>query len=466
MREIDRMTPEQEARLAEERQYWLSNGRSTEPLDRTKATDAIHALYAALGRPTPTVLFFSSPALCITAWRAFREMAEVPRESSRRHDMRLEPQLKAQLREQLASQPISKQWVQLRKQAALSIRMQVESRQRSETWQHVWDELCTHFDSRIDSRLGPQLRARLELELRAPLWSQLRSQLWRSVEWQINEQLGRPIRLPHETESTSESNEREDDPAELERQLFEITRHQTVLDDMEVGIDMPALEVVPTYLRTDIWEQVGACMGAWWCASAVYYGFCGRIGFLYALEQKRILRLWLDQCRHCHWWFECDGIVFLSDRPMVLQVDSQGRLHDERSATLAYGDGFSLYAIHGVRLDEDAVLHPEHIRVNRIEKEIDLEVRRALISVYGQARYIKDSGAILVHQDERGKLWRKKRAGDTDLVMVEVLNSTPELGSSSRSYMLRVPPNMRTASAAVAWTFGMRSSQYRPSVET
>ena len=79
---------------------------------------------------------------------------------------------------------------------------------------------------------------------------------------------------------------------------------------------------------------------------------------------------------------------------------------------------------------------------------------------------MKDSGAALVHQDERGKLWRKKRAEDADLVMVEVTNSTPEPDGSVRSYLLRVPPNMRTASAAVAWTFGLRSREYRPSVET
>ena len=207
-------------------------------------------------------------------------------------------------------------------------------------------------------------------------------------------------------------------------------------------------------------------MGTWWCASAVFYDFCGRLGVRYALEGRRLLRLWLAQCRETHWWFECDGIVFAADRPPVLKLDSHGRLHNERGPALDYGDGFALCAIHGVWVEEDCVLHPGGITVERIERESNVEVRRVLTGLYGYARYLKDSGATLVQKDERGRLWRKRRCEDADLVMVEVVNATPEPDGSVRTYLLRVPPHLRTASEAVAWTFGLRSSQYLPSIET
>jgi hypothetical protein len=35
-----------------------------------------------------------------------------------------------------------------------------------------------------------------------------------------------------------------------------------------------------------------------------------------------------------------------------------------------------------------------------------------------------------------------------------------------RSYFLRVPPGIRSARRAVAWSFGLRSSQYVPMVES
>ena len=46
--------------------------------------------------------------------------------------------------------------------------------------------------------------------------------------------------------------------------------------------------------------------------------------------------------------------------------------------------------------------------------------------------------------------------------MVEVRNSTPEPDGSRKTYFLRVPPTVRTAREAVAWTFGLGAVEYRP----
>ncbi len=46
--------------------------------------------------------------------------------------------------------------------------------------------------------------------------------------------------------------------------------------------------------------------------------------------------------------------------------------------------------------------------------------------------------------------------------MVKVVNSTPEPDGSRREYFLRVPPTVRTAREAVAWTFGLAADAYRP----
>ena len=50
--------------------------------------------------------------------------------------------------------------------------------------------------------------------------------------------------------------------------------------------------------------------------------------------------------------------------------------------------------------------------------------------------------------------------------MVEVVNSTPEPDGTWKTYFLRVPPTTTTATAAVAWTFGMAEAAYQPSRET
>src|SRR5690606_32986411 len=108
-----------------------------------------------------------------------------------------------------------------------------------------------------------------------------------------------------------------------------------------------------------------------------------------------------------------------------------------------------------------------------------------------QTRYLLDSGAQLISQDEAGMLYRKDVAGDEPIVFVRVLNSTPEPdGVLSRAeaistfgpaawrlkrqpattrwkeYVIRVPPSVMSAREAVAWTFGLSEEDYTPYVET
>jgi hypothetical protein len=49
---------------------------------------------------------------------------------------------------------------------------------------------------------------------------------------------------------------------------------------------------------------------------------------------------------------------------------------------------------------------------------------------------------------------------------VEVTDGTPGPDAAFRRYILRVPPDVRTAREGVAWTFGVDSGDYRPLIET
>ncbi len=65
-----------------------------------------------------------------------------------------------------------------------------------------------------------------------------------------------------------------------------------------------------------------------------------------------------------------------------------------------------------------------------------------------------------------GRLWRVNLPPEEPLVLVEVENATAEADGSRRRYFLRVPPHMRTAREAVAWTFDVPPEEYRPLTET
>jgi hypothetical protein len=112
-------------------------------------------------------------------------------------------------------------------------------------------------------------------------------------------------------------------------------------------------------------------------------------------------------------------------------------------------------------LDELTRLTPERIR-----DEENAELRRVMLEHYGYDRYLEESGAVPVHRDEAGVLWRVRLVGDEDVVMVEVVNSTPEPDGTHRTYWLRVPPSTRTAQEGVAWTFGLDAEAYEPLQQT
>lgn len=183
--------------------------------------------------------------------------------------------------------------------------------------------------------------------------------------------------------------------------------------------------------------------------------------------------------------------VAISDRPTEIHLDSRQRPHRLDGPAMLYRDGWAIYAVHGVVVPREVIEQPSSITVERIEGETNIEVRRAMIERYGLDRYMKDSQTELLHQDATGLLYRKQVANDEAIVMVRVLNSTPEPdGTLSRDealgifgemahaalhapanarfkeYTIRVPPNMTTAHEAVAWTFGLTAEDYHPALET
>jgi hypothetical protein len=133
---------------------------------------------------------------------------------------------------------------------------------------------------------------------------------------------------------------------------------------------------------------------------------------------------------------------------------------------LKYADGYSIYAVNGVTVTEKTAVAPETLTVQEIDSEINLEVRRIMMDRFGISRYLMESNAEVLCEDQYGTLYRKRMSGDEPLVMVRVKNSTPEPDGSFREYFLRVPPFMRTAKEAVAWTFNIEEEQYHPEQET
>ena len=112
-------------------------------------------------------------------------------------------------------------------------------------------------------------------------------------------------------------------------------------------------------------------------------------------------------------------------------------------------DGFGVpYAVHLA-----LAVVPALVVLNRVE-DLRSEFRS------GRSRV---EPSWVLHHDDFGRLWDAGLdAGGEPIRVVQVVNATPERDGSFRHYFLRVPPGVRTAQEAVAWTFGLDASEYAP----
>ena len=299
-KKITKMTPRQELRLAEVYEEWLGIGRSTQPIDKSAAEKIIGEFYGRIGKPKPTIFYFSSPMICVLAWGALK---------------------------------------------------------------------CLAKDSQ--------------------LYSQLRSQL--------DSQLGNRF------------------------------------------------------------------AGAHWCCWEVFYKFASEIGVEYSPEDEKLLDLWLEQSRNLHWWFPYDGIVFVSDRHTIVEVDAQGRLHSDKGQACGYSDKWGIWAWHGVIVPQRIIEQPETITAKEILAEENAEIRRVMIERVGMDRFIADAKAKEIHKHDRGILFSVDLPGDPERVLRAVRVTDPSTG---RMYFLRIPPQINNVQEAISWTFNMKPNEYNPIAET
>lgn len=158
-------------------------------------------------------------------------------------------------------------------------------------------------------------------------------------------------------------------------------------------------------------------------------------------------------------WVLEDGVLAVA-RPALETID--GQLHCEDGPAVAWPGGARYFFWRGVRVPEKVILAPEQLAGAEILAERNLEVQRVMLERFGYDRLILETGAEPVHTDEFGVLYRVRLSRRQTVMLVHVVNATPEPDGTRRRYFLRVPPDVRTAHAAVAWTFGLRPEEYRP----
>ena len=297
------------------------------------------------------------------------------------------------------------------------------------------DNLDANLWDNLSANLWGNLRANLSDNLRDNLWDNLRDNLWGNLSDNLSDNI----------DANLWDNLRANLWGNLRANLWDNIRDN---------------------LRTNLSDNLGV-IKAWdyfagnlWCSWEVFYDFCNEIGVPYSQENRHLLDMWLTQSRECHFWWPYENMVFLSERPASVNVDSQGRLHCENDAALYYHDGYGLYMWHGVRVPKWVITEKELITPEKIFAEQNAEVRRIMTEIYGFRKFgddlIKSGKAKLVDEktvwDETVKYYHYND-GDATMGFVHVLNGTVEADGTKHEFILTVKADNNNAEQAVLSTY-------------
>jgi hypothetical protein len=136
---------------------------------------------------------------------------------------------------------------------------------------------------------------------------------------------------------------------------------------------------------------------------------------------------------------------------------------------------------HSTEIPGWAYRKPEDISVEEILDERNIEVKRAMLELQGFEVFLSRAEragmctVIDTNEDDRvGQLIRielpgltdEQRRSQQDVVDAHVYTLLKvKDGTLDKSYILRVPNNMRSAREANAWTWGLKEEEYAPAIE-
>jgi hypothetical protein len=437
---LDRLAPEQEVQLAALREEWRAIGLAARPADRLRAERAMRAAYVAAGLPPPALfLWVRSPLEGVLGTMHLAVLGAGLEPG--RHRLRLAAALRAayvDLVGRPGGEPWGRAWAPLAPASgdALTDYMARTLMDGRAVREHVARRLPAEVGREVRSAVGQRVAEQVRRELQGDVRHHVMRRVWAPAVAEIQSRAWQQLRAHVESHHAGR---------------WPWARAYAVVRDL--------------YRLVAIQDALHAPGGDRatpdWLAA---YDFFGRACAVEAVQRLRGL---MELARAAGWWWwPHRSAAVLSERPDHVHLDEQGRLHGPRGAALAYPDGWSVWAWHGVRVPSRVIENPESLAAQEVLAEPDVEVRRVMIERVGCERLLRDGGARRVAEDETGVLWRLDLPDDEPLVCVEVTDATSGLDAAFRRYVLRVPPDVRSPREAVAWSFGVGSGEYRPAIET
>ena len=159
----------------------------------------------------------------------------------------------------------------------------------------------------------------------------------------------------------------------------------------------------------------------------------------------------------CGWVAVYDEAAIVQDRPEIIKMDENNRLHCENGPAVRYADGFEVYSWHGVRVPAEWIRDKSLDAKTAITWD-NMEERRAACEILGWANVLDELQSKVIDEDEDPHIGT--------LLVVEI----PDIGTekflkvlcgTGRTFAIPVPPHMLSAMEANCWTYGFTENELR-----
>lgn len=160
----------------------------------------------------------------------------------------------------------------------------------------------------------------------------------------------------------------------------------------------------------------------------------------------------IDLASHCGWLNMYEDTVVFQDRPEHIKFDDQNRLHCENGPAILYRDGYGVYAWHGVRIPSEWITNKGELTAKTALTWVNMEQRRAACEIVGWAKVLRELNARVIESDEDPMIGTLLEVDIPDIGKEKFLKV---LCGTGREFAIPVPPKMKTALEANAWTYGL-----------
>ena len=127
--------------------------------------------------------------------------------------------------------------------------------------------------------------------------------------------------------------------------------------------------------------------------------------------------------------------------------------------------GSETFYYKGIIIPRNYWTHPKDLTPQEVFENPNAEVGAAGVEILVSVEN-KELNSFLkkIATDKWGVLY--KITGFNQVLVLKVVNATPEPDGTFKDYFLLVPSDLTSPRAAVAWTFGKQAKDYNPVIQT